>query len=172
MKRHVLLIGLPGAGKTAVGRRVAKRLQAPFVDIDEMIAREQGRSVSELFTERGEPAFRALESEAVLRAVAGAPQVVSPGGGWAAQPGSLEGIRGRGVTIWLEVDPAVAVVRATRSHARPLLEGADPLERMRSLIESRRDRYSTADATVDTTDLTADQAAEKVTELARSLAEW
>jgi len=172
VKRHVLLIGLPGSGKTVVGRRVAKRLSAKFVDVDELIEREQGRSVREIFAERGEPAFRALESEAVLRIVAGPAQIVSPGGGWAAQAGTLEAVRDRGVTIWLDVDPVVALDRATRTPARPLLNVPDPLSRMRALIDERRRRYERADATVDTTELTPDEAAEKVAELARSLAEW
>ena len=172
MRRHVLLIGLPGSGKTVVGRRVARRLKAEFVDVDELIEREQGRSVRDIFAARGEPAFRALEAEAVERLVAGPARVISPGGGWAAQPGSLEAVRERGVTIWLQVDPAVAVQRASRTGGRPLLDGPDPLGRMEALIERRRARYEAAQATLDTTTLTPDQAAEKVAELARSLAEW
>ena len=172
MKRHVLLIGLPGAGKTVVGRRTARRLKAEFVDVDDLIEREQGQAVREIFAARGETAFRALEAEAVRRLLAGGAQVLSPGGGWAAQPGSLEGVHDSALTVWLEVQPTVALSRALRSGARPLLDGPDPLSRMEALERARKERYQRAEATVQTSDLTPDQVAEKVAELARRLAGW
>ena len=90
MKRHVLLIGLPGAGKTTVGRLVAERLHAGFVDIDTILIRKEGKPIAMIFAEKGEPAFRVMERTAVEAALANQPAVIVPGGGWAAQPGALE----------------------------------------------------------------------------------
>ncbi|HEY2824010.1 MAG TPA: shikimate kinase, partial [Gemmatimonadales bacterium] len=99
MKRHVLLVGLPGAGKSAAGRLAARQLSAEFVDIDLAIERGVGRSVRQIFTEDGEPAFRAIEAAAVETALGAAPQVVAPGGGWAAQPGHMVSLRGRALSV-------------------------------------------------------------------------
>src|SRR6266536_1442498 len=89
MKRHIVLIGLPGAGKSTVGRLVAERLHAGFVDIDNLLIRKEGKPIAMIFAEKGEQAFREMERKEVEAALGNEPAVIAPGGGWAAQPGAL-----------------------------------------------------------------------------------
>ena len=95
VRRHLVLIGLPGAGKSTVGRLLAERLETHWTDIDPVIERATGLSIAELFAEEGEAAFRAREHQAVIEALLLPPHVVTPGGGWAAEPGNLEALGDR-----------------------------------------------------------------------------
>src|SRR3989442_73338 len=101
MKRHVVLIGLPGSGKTTVGRLVSEQLHCGFVDIDAMIARKEGRPISMIFAEKGEATFRALERQEMESQLNNPPAVIAPGGGWAAQEGAIEGAGDRAFAIYL-----------------------------------------------------------------------
>jgi len=94
MPRHVLLVGLPGSGKSTVGRLVANGLPAPLIDIDGLLVREMGMPVSQIFGMVGEARFREMERDAVIAAQGGNPGVIVPGGGWAAQPGQLDAAKG------------------------------------------------------------------------------
>jgi shikimate kinase len=172
MKRHVILIGLPGAGKTTVGALAAVELGTGFVDLDHVIEREQGMSVSEIFALRGEPGFRELEREAAVRVLAGDPQVVAPGGGWSAQPGALESARSRGFIVYLRTEPGVAARRLTEFRSRPLLGGPDPEARVRELLSAREAFYLRADAAVSTDGRLPKDVGRDVAMLARSQAEW
>ncbi len=117
MKRHIVLIGLPGAGKTTVGRMVAERLHAGFVDIDNVLIRKEGKPISMIFAEKGEQAFRDMERKEVDAALAHEPAVIAPGGGWAVQPGALDGARSRGYFVYLKSRAEVAAGRAEPSGA-------------------------------------------------------
>lgn len=172
MKRHVLLIGLPGAGKTTVGRLVARELGAGFSDLDELIEREQQTTIREIFATRGEAAFRALERDAAAKIIAGDPGVLAPGGGWAAQPGVLDTAAARCLVIYLKTDPGEAARRVGRSRTRPLLAGADPADRMRELFAGRSEFYSRAEATVETDHRSPAEVSAEVVKLARSRAGW
>ena len=108
MKKHIVLIGLPGAGKSTVGRIVAERLHAGFVDIDTILIRKEGKPIAMIFAEKGEPAFREMERKEVAAALAHEPAVIVPGGGWAAQPGALDGAKPRGYFVYLKVRAEVA----------------------------------------------------------------
>jgi len=171
-RRHVLLVGLPGVGKTTVGRLTAKELNADFVDLDTLIEREQGISVREIFASRGESAFRTLEREAAGRVMSGAPKVWAPGGGWAAQPGAIEEAGQRCLIVYLRADPADAARRVGSGRTRPLFAGVDPRERMRELLAAREEFYLRAEAAVDTNGLAAKDVAAQVVQLARSKAGW
>ena len=119
MKRHIVLIGLPGAGKSTVGRMVADKLHAGFVDIDTILIRKEGKPISMIFAEKGEPVFREMERKEVDAALSQEPAVIVPGGGWAAQPGALDAAKPRGYFIYLKARAEVAAGRAVPSGTRP-----------------------------------------------------
>jgi shikimate kinase/3-dehydroquinate synthase len=146
----VVLVGLPGSGKSAVGRRLAQRHGATFVDVDEMIERDAGRTVPEIFAENGEQAFRALERASIARL--GEPddgpnlaRVIAPGGGSVVDPRNRWHLyRGR-VPVWLDGRPEVLAQRLRRSpHVRPLVAGRDPIGTIRSLAAHRERFYAAA----------------------------
>ena len=147
----LVLVGLPGSGKTAVGKRLANRYGATFIDLDDEIESRTGRTIAEIFAEDGEPAFRALEREIV--AGLGAPdptpgkvrRVISPGGGAVMDPRNRWQLyRGR-LAVWLDVRPEVVAQRLRRSpNVRPLVQGPDPLGRIRTLAASRERFYGAA----------------------------
>ncbi len=172
MKKHIVLIGLPGAGKSTVGRIVAERLHAGFVDIDTILNRKEGKPISMIFAEKGEPAFRDMERKEVDAALANQPAVIAPGGGWAAQPGALEDARHRGYFVYLKARAEVAAGRAEPSGTRPVLMGDDPVARMRELFTARDPYYAKADATVQTEAKPAEKVADEVVRLAQINAGW
>jgi len=172
VKRHVVLIGLPGAGKSTVGRMVAERLQAGFVDIDTVLIRKEGKPISMIFAEKGEQAFREMERKEVETALGNAPAVIVPGGGWAAQPGNFDAAKPRGYFVYLKARAEVAAGRAEPSGTRPVLMGDDPVARMRELYTTRDPFYAKADATVLTEAKSAENVAAEVVKLAQTAAGW
>ena len=147
----VILVGLPGSGKTTVGRAVAQALDWPFVDFDEEIQRREGETISEIFRSRGEEGFRALEL-ALTRELAGSVEtIVAPGGGWVCQPEAMALLRPASRMIYLRVSPEAAMERmGAFLSARPLLDGGNPLERLRRLYDERSEQYGRAELEVDT----------------------
>jgi shikimate kinase len=172
MTKHVVLIGLPGSGKSTVGKLVAEAVQAPCHDIDAIVSRKEGRPIQMIFAERGEDAFRQLERQEMEGALAGAPSVIVRGGGWAAQPGALESVQGRAVLVYLKTRPDTAATRAVPQGNRPTLMGEDPALQMRQLLGTREPFYLKADAQVETDRKTAAKVAAEVVELARRRAGW
>ncbi len=171
MKRHIVLVGLPGAGKTTVGKIVAEKLNTQVVDIDALVVRKMQMPVARIFAEHGESKFRLLEAEAMKQAVSGQPMIITPGGGWAAQPGALEEVRGSCYIIYLRT---MAVTAANRSadYGRPLLMGEDPVEKMRSLLKERDSFYSQADSELKADVKSVTALADEVVQLARENAGW
>jgi len=172
VKRHIVLIGLPGAGKSTVGRMVADKLHAGFVDIDTILIRKEGKPISMIFAEKGEPVFREMERKEVEAALANEPAVIAPGGGWAAQPGALENAKSRGYLVYLKARAEVAAGRAEPSGTRAVLMGDDPLARMRELYTARDPFYAKADATVLTEAKSAENVAAEIVKLAQTGAGW
>ena len=172
MKRHIVLIGLPGAGKSTVGRMVADKLHAGFVDIDTILIRKEGKPISMIFAEKGEPVFREMERKEVEAALANQPTVIAPGGGWAAQPGALDAARSRGYVVYLKARAEEAAGRAADSGTRPVLMSDDPVARMRDLFTTRDPFYARADATVLIEAKPAEKVAEEVVRLAQTGAGW
>ncbi|MGQ0540198.1 MAG: shikimate kinase [Gemmatimonadaceae bacterium] len=153
--KHIVLVGLPGSGKTSVGRALATHLRLPFHDFDEEIERFTGVSIAEFFRSHGEAAFRRREFQ-LSQELAANPHtiVVAPGGGWMTQPAAVALVRPRAVLVYLRVSPEAAGGRLAGSTGqRPLLAGPDPLGALRRLDAERRPLYETADITVDAEDV-------------------
>ena len=173
MRRHIVLVGLPGSGKSTVGRLVAEALTAPLIDVDALLVREMGMPISQIFGMVGEPKFRELERDAVNAAQGGAPGVIVPGGGWAAQPGQLEAAKSSCVVVYLKCQPATATTRADQGEARPVLAGgAQPGQRMRTLLQEREPFYRKAHHEVDADRRPAEAVAGEIVGLARRHGGW
>lgn len=154
-------MGLSGSGKSTVGPLLAERLGYAFVDLDREIERAAGRTIGSIFRDDGEDRFRTLEREAA-RALSGRSRtVVATGGGWMAQPESRPPREGR-VRVWLRTRPETAIHRLAGAGVRPLLEGDDPVARLRRLLASREEAYAEAEIHVDTDGRRPEEVAEAV----------
>jgi shikimate kinase len=158
----IFLIGFMATGKTTVGRLLAARLGYRLVDLDEMIAREAGRTVPQIFDAEGEAGFRAREARAVAAAAAETRVVVSTGGGAACREDNLGTMLAAGRVVALTVTPEEAVRRARGGAGRPLLAGPDPLGKARALLAARAPFYARAHLSVDTVGRSPDDVAREV----------
>jgi shikimate kinase len=169
VKRHLVIVGLPGAGKTTVGRIVARDLGTQLHDIDATIERRFGIPISEIFAKRGEAEFREHERAETLRALAGDPAVIVPGGGWAAQPGNMDEVGVGAVTVYLKTSPATARQRLAGERVRPLLSGPRSTARtLEELYVERRAYYERCKVTVSTEGKKPSEVANEVLEVASS----
>jgi len=150
--KSVVLIGLMGAGKSSVGRRLAKALEIPFVDADEEVERAAGCSIEDIFRLYGESAFRDGEERVIARLLESGSQVLATGGGAFMNPRTRERIRQSAVSVWLRADLDLLVRRTSRRGGRPLLAHGDPRATLERLMSERYPVYAEADVTVDTTD--------------------
>lgn len=152
---HLVLVGLPGAGKSTLGPLVAQTLGLPFVDLDLVIEAGADKSVGEIFALDGESTFRRLEREATAQLALRPSLVLSPGGGWMTQPDVVALLRPPGRIIHLAVSSETALARmGNEVTRRPLLGGNNPLHALDDLRRRRAAAYATADAVVDTETLT------------------
>ena len=150
--KSVVLIGLMGAGKSSVGRRLAKALEIPFVDADEEVERAAGCSIEDIFRLYGEPAFRDGEERVIARLLESGSQVLATGGGAFMNANTRERIRQSAISVWLRADLDLLVRRTSRRGGRPLLAHGDPRKTLERLMAERYPVYTEADLTVDTTD--------------------
>ena len=148
--RTVALVGLMGAGKTTVGRRLAQALALPFVDADEAIVTAAGRSIEDIFAERGECEFRRGERQVIARLLAGPVHVLATGGGAFINPGTRALMKEQAITIWLRAPLDVLMRRVSKRDHRPLLKEDDPQGVMQRLMDERYPIYAEADLTIDT----------------------
>ena len=148
LKKTVVMVGMMGAGKTAVGRGLALRLGVPFLDSDHEIEIAANMSVPEIFARDGEPFFRARESEVIHRLLAGAPCVLSTGGGAFLSEQNRETISTHGVSVWLDADVELLWNRVKHRDTRPLLRTDNPKRTLETLFEARVPSYSQADVRV------------------------
>ena len=150
--RSVVFVGLMGAGKTAIGRKVAGALSLPFIDSDHEIETVSRMTVPELFERYGEAEFRALEQRVILRLLETGPQVLSTGGGAFMNAQTREAIAAQGVSVWLKADVDLLMERVSKKQNRPLLKSENPRAVLEQLTKDRYPIYAHADITVPTRD--------------------
>jgi len=148
----IVMVGLMGAGKTAIGRRLAARLGLPFVDADEEIEAAAGSSITDIFERLGEASFRDGERRVIARLLEGPPIVLATGGGAFMDPETRARIAEKGISVWLRADIETLVRRTSRRQNRPLLANGDPREILERLKEVRYPVYQQADIIVDSLD--------------------
>ena len=162
---QIVLIGLPGAGKSTAGKLLAESIGWKFIDLDEMIEAEQKLTVAEIFAQMGEARFRSFEADLTARLASQKRIVLAPGGGWATNPELPRLLSSDAVTIWLRVQPQTALVRLRATGVtRPLLQVPDGLARLQGLLDERSKYYERADVVFDTDDLTPHDVAAAIME--------
>src|SRR5262245_5925065 len=155
-QRSIVLIGLMGAGKTAVGRRLAARLDLPFIDADAEIEEAAGSTISEIFAEHGETYFRQGECKVIARLLRNGPQVLATGGGAFMKAETRANIKAHGISVWLKAELKVLRKRVNRRDNRPLLAGDDHERVMKKLMAERYPIYVEADLMVESRDVPHD----------------
>lgn len=168
-QRSIVLVGMMGAGKSSIGRRLAARLDLPFVDADHEIELAAGMSVSDIFAVHGEAGFRDGEARVIARLLDGPPIVLATGGGAFMRAETRARIKARGVSIWLKAEPDVILRRVKRRNTRPLLQTGDPAATIARLCDERYPVYAEADTTVMSRDVSHDKI---VGECVEALLHW
>jgi shikimate kinase len=148
-RRSIVLVGLMGAGKTTIGRRLAHFLAVPFVDADAEIERAAGKSIPEIFADHGEREFREGERRVIARLLQSGPQVLATGGGAYMNEDTRRNIHDKGIAVWLRADLPLLLERVRKRNDRPLLNTCDPESVMRRLMDARYPVYAEADIVVD-----------------------
>lgn len=167
----IVLVGMMGAGKSSIGRRLASELNLPFVDADTEIESAAGMSIPEIFEAHGEAYFRSGEARVIARLLESGPQVLASGGGAFINPQTRALIRARGISVWLRADLDVLLRRIKRRSDRPLLKTDNPERTLQRLMEERYPIYSEADVTIHSRDVSHEAiVADIVARLAERLA--
>ena len=147
-RRSVVLVGMMGAGKSTIGRRLAARLRLPFLDADIEIEAAAGMSIPDIFETHGEPHFRDGEARVIARLLDGGPAVIATGGGAFMREETRERIRHKAVSIWLKADVEIIMKRVRRRADRPLLQTPDPAATVDRLLGEREPVYQNAEITI------------------------
>lgn len=161
-ERSIVFVGLMGAGKSAVGRRLAKRLDLSFKDADHEIIEAADLSIPEIFEKYGEKHFRDRERAVIQRLLSEGPMVLSTGGGAFMNDETRRGIVEKGLSIWLHADLDTLLERCLRKGGRPLLENDDPRGTLKALMDQRSPTYATADISVESEQESADATTDSV----------
>lgn len=167
--RPIVLVGLMGAGKSSIGRRLAERLDLPFIDADHEIETAAGKSIPEIFADHGEAYFREGERRVIGRLLESGAQVLATGGGAFMNDETRQGIATHGVSVWLRAELPLLMKRVMKRADRPLLQQDDPEQVMQRLMDLRYPVYATADVTIESRDV---QHTQMVTEVIKALAKW
>lgn len=152
-RRSIVLVGMMGAGKSSVGRRLASALGLPFADADTEIERAAGMPVEDIFTHHGEAHFRAGEERVIKRILSTGPLVLATGGGAFMSASLRDAIAEHGVSVWLRAQPDILMQRVIRRDNRPLLKTPDPRATLERILAEREPVYALADVTVDSRDV-------------------
>jgi shikimate kinase len=161
-RRSVVLVGMMGAGKSSIGRRLAARLGIPFIDADSEIEKAADMTIQEIFTNHGELYFRAGEARVITRLLEGGPQVLATGGGAFMNPETRAIIRAKGISVWLRATLEVLSRRIKRRTDRPLLKTDDPVATLQRLIDERYPVYAEADLTVESREVPHDMIVDEI----------
>lgn len=159
---NIVLTGFMGTGKTAVGRRLAEELHAPFVDVDETIERKAGHSVRHIFETQGEPAFRKLESEVIVELSGQDRSIISTGGGALLQVKNRENLQKKGILVCLRAQTSTLLERLKDDVTRPLLAGEDVEMRLKRLLKEREAVYALCPHQIDTDNKTITEVAAEI----------
>lgn len=162
--RPIVLVGMMGAGKTTVGRRLAARLGRHFVDSDEEVEKAAGMTIEDIFAAHGEADFRAGEVRVIARLLKDHDLVLGTGGGAFINPDTRALVKASAVSVWIKADFELLFQRVSRRSNRPLLKTANPRETLHKLIEARYPIYAEADVTIVSHDVPQDQVASEVIE--------
>jgi shikimate kinase len=162
-ERSIVLIGMMGAGKSSIGKRLAKKLELPFVDADAEIALAAGMTITEIFEQHGEAYFRSGEARVIARLIEQGRQVLATGGGAFMNPGTRAAIGAKAISVWLKAEPDVLMRRIRRRSDRPLLKTADPEATLLRLIEERYPVYAEADVVVHSRDVPHEVIVDEIT---------
>jgi len=165
--RTITLVGLMGAGKSTVGRRLAARLDVPFIDADSEIEAAAGCTIPEIFQRHGEAEFRAGERRVIARLLRGRPKVLATGGGAFMDIDTRQRIKSRAISVWLRADLELLMARVARRDNRPLLKQGDPREIMKRLMAERYPIYAEADITVESNEGPHDAIVERIIDALR-----
>ena len=152
-RRSIVLIGMMGAGKSSIGRRLAARLGIPFSDADTEIEQAAGMSVADIFEAHGEPSFRSGEARVIARLLEHGPKVLATGGGAFMNPQTRTSIHEKGISVWLKAEIDVLSRRLRRRNDRPLLKTADPIATLTNLLAARDPIYGEANVVVMSRDV-------------------
>jgi shikimate kinase len=169
--RNIVMVGLMGAGKTSVGRRLAARLGLEFVDADSEIETAAGKTIPEIFADHGEDYFRAGECKVIARLLNDGSKVVATGGGAFMNEETRANIAAHGVSVWLRAPLPLLIKRVSRRNNRPLLKGDDAAEVLQRLIDQRHPVYASADIVVDSRDEPHDAIVAEVIDALTALAQ-
>lgn len=162
---NIILVGFMGTGKTAVARALARKLKMRYIDLDDIIEADEGRSIKDIFAESGEGRFRYLEKQAAKKISSLDKQVIATGGGVVLDKQNVENLKKNGIMVCLTATPEVIYARVKDQSHRPLLKVDKPQEVIKELLESRRPYYAKADFTIDTSGLTVEQVVNKIVKL-------
>ncbi|MGB9595673.1 MAG: shikimate kinase [Candidatus Poribacteria bacterium] len=165
---NIVLVGFMGTGKTSVGLRLAEMLNMTFVDTDDLIEKDSGMAISDIFKNMGEEHFRNLESK-VAESVSGKEnQVIATGGGIVKREKNIQNLKRKGLLFCLDARPEVILQRTTGYNHRPLLQVDNPIEKIKEMLKEREPFYSKADYRIDTSDQTIDQIVENIVRIYRN----
>ncbi|GAB6099049.1 shikimate kinase [Halanaerocella petrolearia] len=159
---NIVLVGFMGTGKSAVGQKLATRLDYKFVDLDHKIVEEDGREISDIFAEEGEDFFRDLETEVTAKVAQDANQVIATGGGVVLREENISNLKQNGILILLEATPEEILERTENDDNRPLLDVEDPLAKIKSMLAVREEKYDCTPYQIDTTELSINEVVEKI----------
>jgi shikimate kinase len=167
-KRLIVLVGMMGAGKSTIGRRLAARLNLPFIDADTEIEAAAGMTIPEIFELHGEPHFRDGEARVIARLLDGGPAVLATGGGSFMREETRRRVAEKAVSIWLKAEPDIILRRIKRRADRPLLQTADPAATVSRLLSEREPVYQHADLTIASRDVPHDKVVDECLDALRA----